>query len=435
MTRRAPALLLGLLVAGSTSACGLGELFGGDRVNPEVPSWYHRPTGGMHVFAHRKLTVEGRTSGEDWERGKPELDPEHDRVFVGSSDRGLYALRAGDASTLWRYETTGVVQSEPLYDAELDRVYFGSNDGALYAVKASTGELVYRFDTGAEVARKPVRVGETLVFTNASDFLFAIDRRTGKQKWQVHRTPALGMEISGHAGASVDPATSMVYMAFSDGHVIAYDLRDGSERWTPVDLTVEAEQSGGETPRYFDVDTTPIVDSHPQGRVVYVSSYAGGVYALDAATGSRVWSNDKAIGVTDLVLFQEPAHAPNPNGPDRGGPTVPAKKILIASSATTGLLGMDPFTGRVLWRNKVPEGGVTAPVPWAGALLVGTTRYGLFLMSPRNGKVIDGFDLGTGFAQTPAAFAGRAYAMTNAGTFLGISIEPPLPLGATATKD
>lgn len=418
---------LTLLAAIGTSACGLGELFGGDRVNPEVPTWYNRPNGAMHVFAHRKLTIEGRVQGEDWERGRPELDPEHDRVFVGSSDRGLYALRAGDGSTIWRFETVGLVQSEPLYDSEMDYVYFGSNDGALYAVKAATGELVYRFDTGAEVARKPVRLGETLMFSNASDYLFAIDRRSGKAKWQVHRTPALGMEISGHAGPGLDPTTGLVYMAYSDGHVIAYDSRDGSEKWTPVDLSAEAEQAGGEAPRYLDVDTTPIIDAHPQGHVVYVSSYAGGIYALDASSGARVWTNDKAIGVTDLMLFDEPAHEPNPHGPDKGGPVVPAKKLLLASSATTGLMGIDPFTGRVIWRNKVPEGGVTAPVAFAGAILVGTSRYGLFLMSPRNGKVIDGIDLGTGFAQTPAAYAGRAYVMTNAGTFLGIGVTPPLP--------
>jgi outer membrane protein assembly factor BamB len=419
---------LALVIAASisTMGCGLGELFGGDRVNPEVPSWYHRPTGGMHVFAHRQLTAEGRKEGEEWERGKPELDPEHDRVFVGSSDHGLYALRAGDTSTLWRFETLNVVQCEPLYDAEMDYVYFGSNDGALYAVKAATGQLVYRYDTGAEVAKKPVRYGETLLFTNGADFLFAIDRRSGKTKWQVHRTPALGMEISGHAGASVDPSTGLVYMAYSDGHVIAYDVRDGSEKWTPVDLSAEAEQAGGDAPRYLDVDTTPIIDKHPRGRVVYVSSYAGGVYALDAATGARIWSNEKAIGVTDLTLFDEAAHTPNPNGPDMGGPTVPAKKVLLASSASTGLLGMDPYTGRVLWRNKLPEGGVTAPTPWAGAVLVGTTRYGLFLLSPRNGKVIDGFDLGSGFSQTPAAYAGRAYVMTNAGTLLAIGLTPPV---------
>lgn len=415
------------------SACGLGDLFGGDRVNPEVPSWYSRPSASMHVFAHRRLTVEGRASGEEWERGSPEIDPEHSRVFVGSSDHGLYALRAGDGSTIWRYETAGMVQSEPLYDAEMDYVYFGSNDGALYATRAATGELVYRFDTGAEVSRKPVRIGETLVFANASDYLFAIDRRTGKPRWQVKRAPALGMEISGHAGPAYDPRTGLVYMAYSDGHVSAYDARDGAEKWTPVDLSVEAEQVSGEAePRYFDVDTTPVVDRHPQGDVVYVASYAAGIYALDAATGARVWSNDKAVGVTDLMLFEEPAHAPNPRGPDKDGPEVPAQKLLLASSATTGLMGIDPLSGRVLWRNKVPEGGVTAPAQMAGAILVGTSRYGLFLMSPKNGKVIDGLDLGTGISQAPAAFGGRAYVLSNAGTLLGVGVSPPLPVRALA---
>ncbi len=426
--RRSPLLVLALAVSG----CGLADVFTGDKVNPEVPSWYHRPSASMSIFVHRTLTAPSRAVGEDWERGKPEIDAAHDRVFVGSSDHGLYALRAGDGSTLWRYETLNVVQSEPLYDPEMDYVYFGSNDGALYCVQAASGKLVYRFDTGAEVSKKPVRAGENLFFSNASDFLFSIDRRTGKPRWQAHRTPALGMEISGHSGAAHDPVSNLVFMSYSDGHVIAYDGRDGAEKWTPVDLAAEAEQSAGEAPRYLDADTTPLLDDHPQGRVVYVSSYAGGVYALDAGTGARVWSNDKAIGVTDMLLWREGAHRPNPNGPDKGGPLVPERKLLIASSAAFGLTGLDPYTGRVIWRNKVPEGGITAPVPVAGAILVGTSRYGLFLMSPRNGRVIDGIDLNTGFAQTPAAFGGRAYAMTNAGTFLGIAVSPPLPLKAAA---
>jgi len=423
-----------LVLTGALAGCGFSDLFSGDRVNPEVPSWYHRPSASMNVFVHRTLTASTRASGEEWERGKPEIDAAHDRVFVGSSDHGLYALRAGDGSTLWRFETVGVVQSEPLYDPEMDYVYFGSNDGALYCVSALTGKLVYRFDTGAEVSKKPVRAGEALFFSNASDFLFSIDRRSGKQRWQVHRTPALGMEISGHAGAALDPASNTVFMAYSDGHVIAYDGRDGTERWTPVDLAAEAEQSAGEAPRYLDADTTPIVDDHPQGRVIYVSSYAGGVYALDATNGARVWSNDKAIGVTDMLLWREAAHRPNPNGPDKGGPMVPERKLLVASSAIYGLTGLDPYTGRVLWRNKVPEGGVTAPTAVAGALVVGTSRYGLFLLSPRNGKVIDGIDLGTGFAQTPAGFGSRAYAMTNSGTFIGVAITPPLPLRTAAGR-
>ena len=121
--------------------------------------------------------------------------------------------------------------SEPLFDKELDVVYFGSHDGALYAVRASTGELVWRYNPGSAVGRQPARDGERLFFSNASDYIFAIDRRSGKTLWQAHRTPAMGMEIAGHAGVAFDQ--NRVFAAFSDGHVAAYNADTGAEasRW------------------------------------------------------------------------------------------------------------------------------------------------------------------------------------------------------------
>lgn len=387
------------------------------------------------MLARRELTAPSRKTGEEWERGKPEIDVRSGRVFVGSSDHGLYALRSGDGSTLWRFETAGVVQSEPYYDAELDTVYFGSHDGALYAVRAFDGSLVYRFDTGAEVARRPVRLGETLYVTNGADHLFALDRRTGKARWQAKRPSALGMEIAGHAGPSTDGA--LVFTAFSDGTVAAYDARDGAERWT-TDLSADAEATAGTAPRYLDTDTTPVVDELPgQGRVIYAASYGGGVVALEAATGQRVWSNAGILGVTDVLLLKEPAHAPSRHSSEPG-PEVPPFSILVAAGAQSGLVGLDPVSGHELWRLALPEGGLTQPVPVMGALLLGTTRYGAFLVSPRNGKVIDGLDLGSGFAHTPAAYGSRAFVLTNAGTFLSLAVESPraheLPSRAAATR-
>jgi hypothetical protein len=104
---------------------------------------------------------------------------------------------------------------------------------------------------------------------------------------------------------------------------------------------------------------------------------------------------------------------------------VPAREILFASSGSTGLWALDPATGKALWRLPLPDGGITAPVPIAGALLVGTTRYGAFLLSPRNGRPIDGFDLGSGFSQTPSVFGHRGYLMSNAGTLLAVQVEVP----------
>jgi outer membrane protein assembly factor BamB len=435
MTTAAVIRSVAALLAGGvfTVACGTLET-GNDRINPDRPLWFHRPGGAIHVVFSRPLTIDSRTVGEPYERGRPEIDVSHGRVFIGTSDHGLYALRASNGSALWRFETLGVVQSEPLYDSELDVVYFGSNDGALYAVHASDGRLVWRFESGAEVARQPVVVGEMLYFANGADNLFAIDRRTGKGIWHVHRTPALGMEISGYAGPSFDHGA--VFIAFSDGHVGAYDARDGSERWAPVDLSAEAEQTQGpEGLRYLDVDTTPVPDDlGPLGRVIFVASYAGGVYALDQDRGAPVWKNERAVGVTGLALWRERAHRPNPESPEfvPGGPPVPAREALLASGGASGLWALEPANGKTLWRVPIPEGGITAPASVAGALLVGTTRYGAFLLSPLGGRPIDGFDLGSGFSQTPAAFGGRAYLLSNAGTLVALQVEPPVLSGELA---
>lgn len=418
--RRLAALAL-IAVTGCASLAA-GER-ANDRVNPETPSWFHRPSGDMHVFVHRDLAISGKKSTDDYEHGRPEIDPTHSRVFMGTSDHGLYAMRATDGSTIWRFETAGMVQSEPLYDAITDVVYFGSHDGALYAVQARDGKLLWRFNSGAEIQKKPTMFGEILIFANAADMLFAVDRRTGKQKWSSHRTPALGMEIQGYAAPVVDGRT--VFIAYSDGHVAAFDALDGSERWS-ADLAAESERLG-ESQRYFDVDTTPVLADVPQGRVIFVASYAGGLFELDAESGTRLANDDKVTGVTGLMMYRDAEHSPHPMGPDKGGPRVPARQILIASSASTGIWAIDPATRRVLWRDPIPEGGATMAVQVAGAIAVGTTRYGMFLIDVLDGRAIDVVDLGTGFSATPAAYGNRLYAMSNGGTFIGVGVDPPLP--------
>jgi outer membrane protein assembly factor BamB len=413
---RPAALVAGTLCLVSALGCEALQA----TAHPELPLWVHHPGGALNVIFRRQISAISRVSGEPYEHGRPEIDPAHRRVFVGSSDGGLYARRADDGEGLWRFETIDPVQTAPLYDANEDVVYFGANDGALYKVSASNGALAWRFSTNAEIGRRPAVQNGIVYAVNANDTVVAVDAKTGLLRWTQHRTPAFGMEIAGYAGPLVTP--ERVYVAFSDGRVAAYDPIDGSDRWPLIDLSAEVEQIQGDVPRYLDVDTTPVMDTLAVGDVVYVASYAGGVFALDAQTGARVWVNDRATGATELVLWREPAHAPR----DGVGPIEPARKLLLASSGTTGLWALSTEDGREVWRRRIPEGGSSAPVPVAGALLVSTTRYGLFLLSPLDGGVIDGLDLTNGLSMTPAVFGRRAFVMSNSGVFLGLEVEPPL---------
>jgi len=380
--------------------------------NPEVPL-------RVDLVYSERLNAPSRQEVEAYERGQPEIDVGARRVFVGSSDHGLYAVRAEDATVLWRFETLGAVQCEPLYDRAEDVVYFGSNDGALYKVRASDGSLLWRFSTNAEVARRPVIVGSTIYAVNANDTVLALDRETGKRLWSQHRQPALGMEVAGYAGPLV--WRGLVFAGFSDGTVTAYDADTGAERWQPVDLSAEAEEALGDVPRYLDVDTTPVAFLVDESPVVAVGSYDGGVYALDADDGARVWGRSEVTGVHALVVWRQPAH---PSRTD-DGPGEPARQLVLAASGTTGLWALDPRTGEDVWHRPLPDGGVTAPVPIAGALLVATTVHGLYLVSPLDGGVIDGIHTGAGFSMAPAAYGLHAFVLNNSGSILGLYVTPP----------
>jgi outer membrane protein assembly factor BamB len=187
-------LALGAGLLATLSGFGCSSLRSG--ADPELPLWVHRASGSLQVSFKRNLVAASRRTGEPYERGQVEIDPAHGRIFVGSSDQGLYALRADDGAALWRFETLGFVQSAPLYDPGEDVLYFGSNDGALYKVNAKNGELAWRFMTNAEVSRKPVLSNGVLFLTNANDTLLAIESSSGKLLWHQHRTPAAGMEAT-----------------------------------------------------------------------------------------------------------------------------------------------------------------------------------------------------------------------------------------------
>ena len=410
-----PCVASWILVASAALGCDAAR----QGANPEVPLWENRPGMALSLISQAQLTFEGRNFDEAYERGRPAIDARNRRVFVGTSDHGMYALRAHDGSSIWRFETMGAVQSEPLYDPSEDVLYFGSNDGALYKVDAEDGDLHWRFMSASEVQRKPILHDGLLYFTNANDTIVALDPKTGEMKWNYHRAPIGGMSVAGYAGpAALD---DRVFFAFSDGQVMAFDAKEGASLWQPVDLTAEVEQAQGyQVPKYFDVDTTPLVSRISTGPVVYVATYAGGLFALDAATGAQVWSNDRVLGVTELTMWSQPAHAPR-----EGGPTIPARRVLLASTGTSGLWALDPEDGTEAWRLALPAGGVSAPAEVAGALLVTTTRHGVFLLSPLNGKVIDGIDLGMTFSMAPATYGNRAFVLSDGGSWLSLHVSPP----------
>lgn len=410
------------MVAGS---CVLTEpaceaLRGG--AQPEHPTWFERPSQSLHVVYRTSIAAPSRRRGEAYERGKVEIDPIHRRLFVGSSDSGLYCLDARDGSVLWRFEAAGRVQSAPLYDPGEEALYFGSEDGALYKLDAQNGDLRFRFATNAEISERPVLFNGTLYLVNANDTVIAIQASTGKMLWNQHRTPVGGMQIGGHSGLL--PHGNRVFVGFSDGVVVAFDSSSGAERWPPVDLAAEAEAAPGGSSEHFDVDTTPVIDTIDGNPAVFVASAQAGLFALDAEGGTQIWQNPAVLGATQLLVWDERHLRSEPDEPASAEP-VRARKLLIAATGVSGLWALDPTDGSVVWRSRLPDGGVQGPVPIAGALLVSASQLGLYLVSPLNGRVIDGLHVTEGVSALPTVRGNHAFVLTNTGEFLALHVAAP----------
>src|SRR5690606_4333873 len=118
---------------------------------------------------------------------------------------------------------------------------------------------------------------------------------------------------------------------------------------------------------YLDVDTTPELIQSEAGDVVVFGSYEGGIYGLDARVGTLLWSNTKLRGVSDVTLWSQPAY-------EHEGVKRPARKLLLVSTGTTGLWAVEPLDGSVVWQRKLPAGGVSRPVPAAGAILMNASQ-------------------------------------------------------------
>lgn len=410
------------------TAALVGGCFGQEgvvgRVQPEVPLWYRHDGHALEVAFREQLTARERSENPAYEKGQPAFDSLGGRVFVGSSDAGIYAVDARSGSPLWRFQTAAMVQSEVLYDAPHELVLAGANDGALYAVSAATGALRWRFQTSGPIVRRPLVSGDRVLFTNEADQIFCVELATGKPVWQKARPPAAGTEIAGHAGALL--VGDRVYTSSSDGLALAYDAYTGREAWESIDLNADADlASARDATKYLDADATPVSMRLPSGgTAVYFAGYGGGVQAVDAIDGRRLWSFSAAKAVSDLVLWREPAHAPR-EVDGTSGPGIPERSLLLAVSTISGIWALDPKTGEPRWHLKAPNGGVTAPADVAGALVIGTGRNGLFVVSPRNGKVIDGLDVTDGFSARPVAASYGVFALSNTGVLLGLRVTPP----------
>jgi outer membrane protein assembly factor BamB len=186
-----------------------------------------------------------------------------------------------------------------------DKVFVTSHSFT-FALDAESGQMLWEYHTGFNTAG-PAVVGDTVYVPSSG--ICALSTANGSERWSypitrnsVTSTPAIGNDT--------------LYTGSYDNAVYALDCSSGQVRWI--------YQAGGR------VYVAPIVD---QG-IVYAGSGDGGlrIFALDANTGKLLWRRDSiSDSMAQLAV---------------------ARGVLYTSDPSSGLIGLDPQSGAVIWQHS-----------------------------------------------------------------------------------
>jgi outer membrane protein assembly factor BamB len=146
------------------------------------------------------------------------------------------------------------------------------------------------------------------------------------------------------------------------------------------------------------VDTTPLV----MDDLVYVASFAGGMYALELESGTVRWRDEELTGVTGIAPASD--------------------RMLIVASGDLGVLALDRFDREILWRKRLPRGAPAEPVVARDLVLFGESQGGFITLALQNGRELGRIETGHGFTAAPSIAAGRGFVLSNGGALLAFAL-------------
>lgn len=397
--RRTGRLAVGLVVAVASgpglAACGA--------TTPEVTRYVDRLDQTRARDAAGRISVRwSRRLGPDLdgpylpvERSVPALDAANDRVYVGSTSGQVWALN-GAGGRVWMYQAGGGIGAQPALSVDRETLYVGSDDGFLHALRARDGQNVWRTEMQGALGRAPLVTDDVIYIATENDVIEAFDRSSGDALWRYERQPVEGFYVTEHAGLTL--ADRRLLAGFTDGAVVALDPSDGRVLWVR-DTTADLPVVSGDELRFTDVDTTPVAI----GDVVYAASFAGGLYALEASSGSVRWLRREWTGVVGITA------AP-------GGQ-------LVLASGDSGIVAVRARDGERLWATQVRRGSPTAVRVTGDLVVYGESEGGLVSLTLGAGREVGRVENGHGFAAQIEIDHGLGAAISNAGTLFVLAID------------
>ena len=212
----------------------------------------------------------------------------------------LYSVNPATGELIWRFQTGGRVSAPAVADG---LVYVRSDDSFVYALYEQNGEQLWRYRAvGGNISLSPLVSGGT-VFVAAGSFIYALSANTGDELWR-YNADETGSQSDFQFTAQA--ASDGVLYAAVNRYLIALDAVTGSLNWQYSGYTggsilvydgvvyASSYAVDGSTGKHlWDMDIYVNYYGPASNGVVY-GIYDWAVYAIDAVTGSVLWTYPSA---------------------------------------------------------------------------------------------------------------------------------------------
>ena len=235
---------------------------------------------------------------------------------------------------------------------------------------------LWKYNLGAGTWAPPVVDGDMVYVGTSAGHFHAVHAADGTGAWTWHGANG----IDGRA--VVDAST--IYVTDTRMNLIALNRADGALRWfTPLHDEKISGKPAPDNPTFNHRAATPLL----LDGVIYCGSSDGGLYALDAATGTKLWRH-------------------NARAPVFSGVGLLAPDTLMFGTMDGSVVLLDCHSRREILRVKTGGGVVTTPVVAVGRLIVGSRDYLLHAFNLADGSLAWKFSYWFSWIESTPVLAG-----------------------------
>lgn len=320
---------------------------------------------------------------------------------------GDHSITARERHSEQRAKVTFLVNTNwAQYQFSVTRSGFNPYENVLSASNVSRLKLAWSFGTGFGGGADPT-MANGLVYAYAGDVLFAVNAVTGAKGWSFNTK---GSTIF----APGPPVSGGVVYVGSTYHVHALNAVTGKVLW--------------DHPTANQTDSSPAVVNG----VLYTCDGDGSVFALKAATGTRLWSFsggyiDSSPAVVNRTVYVGGSEvfalnagtgvprwsftaAQNPQSGDNAAfaPTV-ANGVVYVGDDDFNVYALDARTGHRLWTFPTGDAVRSQPAVANGVVYVGSNDGNLYAINATTGILRWKFQTGTWVIGAPTVANGVVY--------------------------